>query len=143
MSKTIIIADLVMSLDNVLAVAGGVVTFSGRRGNYGNMVEIRHVNGMVTRYAHLRGFAAGIRGGARVSIAQTIAYVGSTGLSTAPHLHFEVLVGGVHRDPRRALANAEAGPSLTGAALAQFEAVRDGVSFALERPAGIVRALGN
>lgn len=127
----------------VRAIGDGTVVFAGVRGGYGNVVELRHPNGMVTRYAHLRGFAAGIRRGARVSIAQTIAYVGSTGLSTAPHLHFEVLVGGVHRDPRRALANAEAGPSLTGAALAQFEAIRDGVSFALEQPAGIVRALGN
>lgn len=127
----------------VRAIGDATVIFAGVRGGYGNVVELRHPNGMVTRYAHLRGFAKGVRRGARVSIGETIAFVGSTGLSTAPHLHFEVLVGGVHRDPRRALANAEAGPSLTGSALAQFEAVRDGVSFALEQPAGIVRALGN
>lgn len=127
----------------VRAIGDGTVIFAGVRGGYGNVVELRHPNGMVSRYAHLRGFAKGIRRGIRVSIAETVAYVGSTGLSTAPHLHFEVLVGGVHRDPRRALASAEAGPSLTGTALAQFEAVRDGVSFALEQPAGIVRALGN
>jgi len=127
----------------VRAIGDASVIFAGVRGGYGNVVELRHPNGMVTRYAHLRGFAKGVQRGARVSIGETIAYVGSTGLSTAPHLHFEVLVGGVHRDPRRALADAEAGPSLTGNALAQFEAVRDGVSFALEQPAGIVRALGN
>lgn len=127
----------------VRAIGDGTVIFAGVRGGYGNVVELRHINGMVTRYAHLRGFAKGIRRGVRVNIAQDIAYVGSTGLSTAPHLHFEVLIGGVHRDPRRALATAEAGPSLTGRDLAQFESVRDAVSFALERPAGIVRALGN
>ncbi len=127
----------------VRAIGDATVIFAGVRGGYGNVVELRHVNGMVTRYAHLRGFAKGVRRGARVSIGETIAYVGSTGLSTAPHLHFEVLIGGVHRDPRRALANAEAGPALTGAALARFEAVRDGVAFALEQPAGVVRALGN
>ncbi|HRN53544.1 MAG TPA: M23 family metallopeptidase, partial [Gemmatimonadaceae bacterium] len=127
----------------VRAIGDATVLFAGVRGGYGNVVELRHVNGMVTRYAHLRGFAQGIRRGARVSIGETIAYVGSTGLSTAPHLHFEVLINGQHRDPRRALATAEAGPALTGTALAQFEAVRDGVSFALEQPAGIVRALGN
>lgn len=127
----------------VRAIGDGTVIFAGVRGGYGNVVELRHPNGMVSRYAHLRGFAQGIRRGIRVSIAQTIAYVGSTGLSTAPHLHFEVMVGGVHRDPRRALANVAAGPALTGAALQQFESLRDGVSFALEQPAGIVRALGN
>lgn len=127
----------------VRAIGDGTVIFAGVRGGYGNVVELRHINGMVTRYAHLRGFAKGIRRGVRVSIGENIAYVGSTGLSTAPHLHFEVLIGGVHRDPRRALATAEAGPALTGSALAQFEAIRDGVSFALEQPAGIVRALGN
>ncbi|MBX3133239.1 MAG: M23 family metallopeptidase [Gemmatimonadaceae bacterium] len=127
----------------VRAIGDGTVIFAGVRGGYGNLLELRHPNGMVTRYAHLRGFASGIRRGSRVSIGETVAYVGSTGLSTAPHLHFEVLVGGVHRDPRRALANAEAGPALTGRDLARFEAARDAVVFALEQPAGIVRALGN
>lgn len=127
----------------VRAIGDATVIFAGVRGGYGNVVELRHINGMVTRYAHLRGFAKGIRRGARVSIGETIAYVGSTGLSTAPHLHFEVLIGGVHRDPRRALATAEAGPALTGTELARFESQRDAVSFALEQPAGIVRALGN
>lgn len=78
----------------VRAIGDATVIFAGVRGGYGNVVELRHVNGMVTRYAHLRGFAKGVRRGARVSIGETIAYVGSTGLSTAPHLHFEVLING-------------------------------------------------
>jgi murein DD-endopeptidase MepM/ murein hydrolase activator NlpD len=127
----------------VRAIGDGTVLSAGWRGGYGNLLEIRHPNGMVSRYGHLKGFAAGVRRGARVSIAQTVAYVGSTGLSTAPHLHFEILVGGVHRDPRRALASVETGPSLTGQELARFELARDAVVFALEQPAGIVRALGN
>lgn len=127
----------------VRAIGDGTVVFAGRRGGYGDLLEIRHPNGMVSRYGHLKGFATGVRRGARVAIAETVAYVGSTGLSTAPHLHFEILVGGVHRDPRRALAAAEAGPSLGGRALARFELARDAVAFALEQPAGVVRALGN
>jgi murein DD-endopeptidase MepM/ murein hydrolase activator NlpD len=87
----------------VRAIGDGVVLFAGRKGGYGNVLEIRHRNGFVSRYGHLRGFAKSARRGARVTIAQTVAYVGSTGLSTAPHLHFEVLVNGVHRNPRVAL----------------------------------------
>ena len=127
----------------VRSIGDGTVIFAGRNGGYGNMLEIRHINGMVTRYAHLRGFAEGIRKGTRVEVGRTVAYVGSTGLSTAPHLHFEVLVGGQHRDPRRALDQVPEGPALAGADLAAFEIARDAVAFALEQPAGIVRALGN
>lgn len=127
----------------VRSIGDGVVVFAARNGGYGNMIDVRHGNGMVSRYAHLRGFAEGIRKGARVRIEQTIGYVGSTGLSTAPHLHFEILVGGQHRDPRRALALVESGPPLAGSELARFERARDAVMFALEQPAGLVRALGN
>jgi hypothetical protein len=87
----------------VRSVGDGVVVRAGRAGGYGRLLEIRHHGGILSRYAHLRGFARGVRPGARVSIAQTVAYVGSTGLSTAPHLHFEVLVGGRFQDPRVAL----------------------------------------
>jgi len=93
----------------VRAIGDGVVTFAGWRGGYGNLVELRHRNGYVTRYGHLSRFARGTRPGARVTIGKTIAYVGMTGLATAPHLHFEVLVGGVQRDPRRALRDRGAG----------------------------------
>jgi murein DD-endopeptidase MepM/ murein hydrolase activator NlpD len=98
----------------VRAIGDGTVIFAGWKGGYGRTVEIRHKNGMVTRYAHLSALGAGIRAGARVQIASTIGKVGSTGLATGPHLHFETLVGGVHRDPRVALRNA-GGESLPAA----------------------------
>jgi murein DD-endopeptidase MepM/ murein hydrolase activator NlpD len=87
----------------VRTVGDGVVIFAGWRGSYGNLVEVAHVGGMVTRYAHLRGYAGGARPGARVRVGQTIGFVGSTGLSTGPHLHFEMLVNGRYADPRYAL----------------------------------------
>ncbi len=122
----------------VRTIGDGVVVFVGRKGGYGNTVEIRHPNGYVTRYGHLRGYAEGIRNGARVSIEQTIGYVGMTGLATGPHLHFEVLVNGVQRDPRRVL-QATAGPPLTGEDLKLFERIRGAAVFALDQPAGVVR----
>lgn len=122
----------------VRTIGDGVVIFAGTRGGYGNAVEVRHPNGFVTRYGHLRGFAKGVRKGARVEISETIGYVGMTGLATGPHLHFEVLVNGVQRDPRRAL-QASSGPPLTGADLNLFERIRDSAVFSLELPAGVVR----
>jgi murein DD-endopeptidase MepM/ murein hydrolase activator NlpD len=107
----------------VRAIGDGVVLFAGRKGGYGNVLEIRHRNGFVSRYGHLRGFARGVRRGARVTIAQTVAYVGSTGLSTAPHLHFEVLVNGVHRNPRVAL-NQKGGQPIPKRERADFDARR-------------------
>ena len=72
----------------VHAAANGTVIFAGRKGGYGNCVIIRHINGYKTLYAHLKKFARGIRRGRYVKKGRTIAYVGSTGLSTGPHLHF-------------------------------------------------------
>ncbi len=85
----------------VMAAGDGVVLRAGRAGGYGNLVELRHRNGITTRYGHLRGFARGIRGGVRVSQGQTIGYVGSTGLASGPHLHYEFRVNGVAKDARR------------------------------------------
>src|SRR5690606_24708982 len=94
----------------VRTVGEGTGIFGGRRGGYGNTIEVRHPSGYVTRDANLRNFASGIRAGTRVSIGQTVGYVGMTGLATGPHLHFEVLVGGTQRDPRVALANKSGEP---------------------------------
>jgi murein DD-endopeptidase MepM/ murein hydrolase activator NlpD len=108
----------------VRAIGDGTVIRASWGGGYGNVLEIRHRNGYVTRYAHLRGYAKGIRSGARVGIGQTVAYVGTTGLSTAPHLHFEVLVGGVQRDPRTAL-NFKGGDPIPAKERTAFAQVRE------------------
>ena len=73
----------------VRAVGDAVVLKAGWGGGYGNVVELRHSRGYVTRYAHLKAFAKGIRSGTRVKQGDLIGYVGTTGLSTAPHLHYE------------------------------------------------------
>jgi murein DD-endopeptidase MepM/ murein hydrolase activator NlpD len=123
----------------VRSIGNGIVVFAGTRGGYGNSIDVRHQNGFVTRYGHLRGFASGVRTGTRVSMGQTIGYVGMTGLATGPHLHFEVIVGGVQRDPRTALKS-NAGPPLAAAELAAFDAVRHGALSQLDQAAGVVRA---
>ena len=87
----------------VRAIGDGVVIFAGRKGGYGNMIDIRHRNGMVSRYGHMRNFATGMSPGTRVTMGSTIGYVGMTGWATGPHLHFEIRVGGVAHDPRLAL----------------------------------------
>ena len=85
----------------VLAVADGHVVSAGVRGGYGNAVEIRHGGGVVTLYAHLSGFAAGVRAGSRVRQGEPIGYVGATGYATGPHLHYEFKLAGMHQDPMR------------------------------------------
>jgi len=83
----------------VYATADGKVSFAGRQGGYGNVVKLGHRRSYSTTYAHLSGFAAGLRAGGTVRRGELIGYVGSTGWSTAPHLHYEVRVNGVPRDP--------------------------------------------
>lgn len=87
----------------IRAVGDGIIVFAGRKGGYGNVIDVRHRNGMVSRYGHMRNFVAGMRAGARVTMGNTIGYVGSTGWATGPHLHFEIRIDGVARDPRLAL----------------------------------------
>ena len=115
----------------VRAIGDGVVVRAGWGNGYGNVLELRHRNGFVTRYGHLRGFAAGVHVGSRVTIGETVAYVGTTGLSTAPHLHFEVLVDGVQRDPRMALLN-HGGDPVPRAERAAFERQRTQLLAALQ-----------
>ncbi len=122
----------------VRAVGDAVVVRAGWGGGYGNVLELRHRNGYVTRYGHLRGFAKGIRPGVRVNIAQTIAYVGTTGLSTGPHLHFEVLIDGVQRDARVALKSVAGDPILRSERTA-FETRREQLLASLASAPGIVR----
>jgi murein DD-endopeptidase MepM/ murein hydrolase activator NlpD len=83
----------------VKAVGDAVVAFAGRKGGYGNLVILRHRNGFETYYAHLNGFAKGIRPGTGIDQGQIIGFVGSTGTATGPHLHYEVRIGGQPRNP--------------------------------------------
>ena len=118
----------------VRALGNGRVIFAGWKGGYGKTVEIRHTNGYVTRYGHLRAY--NVRSGQSVSISQTIGQVGSTGLSTAPHLHFEVLVNGVHRDPRVALRN-QSGEPLAAAQRAAFAQLKARLFAQLDQPRAV------
>jgi murein DD-endopeptidase MepM/ murein hydrolase activator NlpD len=83
----------------IRAVGDGTVVRAGRAGGYGNLIAIRHSRGYSTRYAHMKGFAKGIRSGVRVKQGDIIGYVGSTGLSTGPHLHFEFRLNGSPINP--------------------------------------------
>jgi murein DD-endopeptidase MepM/ murein hydrolase activator NlpD len=89
----------------ILAAAAGKVSFVGQRSGYGNVVEVNHGNGLMTRYAHLSGFNA--RVGQQVNRGEQIARMGSTGRSTGDHLHFEVRRGGEPINPRRFLEAAK------------------------------------
>ncbi len=85
----------------VLAAGSGKISYASRAGSYGNLVKIRHNDGYETRYAHLKSFRRGIHSGQYVKKGQTIGYVGSTGRSTGPHLHFELRKRGAAVNPLR------------------------------------------
>jgi len=104
----------------VRSIADGTVSFAGREGDYGNMVEIRHTNGVTTRYGHLSAFAPGIRSGVVVQQGQFIGNVGASGLATGPHLHFEVRVHGRAVNPRTKLGSGSGAP-IAASRRAEFE----------------------
>jgi len=83
----------------IMATSDGVIIHRGFDNSYGNSIQIRHPNGFVTRYAHMRAFRSGFVVGSRVQQGDVIGYVGSTGLATGPHLHYEMLRGGRQIDP--------------------------------------------
>lgn len=107
----------------VVAIGAGKVEFIGWRGGYGNVVDIRHGDNYVSRYAHFSRFAPKLRRGQSVSVGQVIGYVGQTGHATGPHLHFEFLRGGAKinflalRLPKK--------QRLAGTDLARFHRMRD------------------
>lgn len=84
----------------IMAAGDGKVIFRGRKGGYGNAVILQHGGNITTLYAHMSAFAKNARIGQRVRQGQTIGFVGSTGLATAAHLHYEYRLNGVHRNPR-------------------------------------------
>ena len=106
---------------NVKATADGIVDFAGVKGGYGNVVILRHQSKYTTLYGHLSGFARGVRTGARVSQGDVIGYVGSTGLATGPHLHYEFRINDVHQDPLK-VAMPDA-PPITPEKRASFDTI--------------------
>ncbi|MFN0149819.1 MAG: peptidoglycan DD-metalloendopeptidase family protein [bacterium] len=109
----------------VSVVADGVVITASRQGGLGNTVKVRHTGGIETTYGHLSRYGSGVRSGVRVSQGQVIGYVGSTGLSTGPHLDYRISKGGVFVDPLK--FESPGGPSLPAAELANFYIARDGL----------------
>lgn len=85
----------------VKATADGIIEFVGRQGGYGNLVVLRHQSKFTTWYGHLSGFAQGMQKGKRVAQGDVIGFVGSTGVATGPHLHYEFRTNDIHQDPLR------------------------------------------
>lgn len=116
----------------IFAAGNGVIEDAKWFAGYGRWVKIRHANGYKTGYAHMSRFAKGMRPGVRVRQGQIIGYVGSTGLSTGPHLHYEVIVNGRHVNPMR--IRLPRGRVLSGDQLAAFERERNRIDQLLETP---------
>lgn len=114
----------------IIAPGNGTVVKAGWNSGYGKQTVIRHANGYETSYSHQTRFAEGITPGAKVRQGQVIGYVGSTGLSTGPHLHYEMSVNGKRVDPMR--VRLPDGKSLSGPELAAFERERDRINALLE-----------
>jgi murein DD-endopeptidase MepM/ murein hydrolase activator NlpD len=116
----------------VFAAGNGVVLSADwNSGGYGRRIEVQHLNGYVTTYSHLSGFARGIEPGIKIRQGQVIGYVGSTGLSTGPHLHYEVLINGSFVDPMR--IKLPRGRELDGGILKGFEGERARIDGILDR----------
>ena len=107
----------------IIAAGNGVVEKAGwDSGGYGNQTLVRHANGYVSSYNHQSAIARGVKPGAKVTQGQVIGYVGSTGLSTGAHLHYELIVNGTKVDPMK--IRLPGGKSLEGEYLARFEEER-------------------
>jgi murein DD-endopeptidase MepM/ murein hydrolase activator NlpD len=115
----------------IIAAGNGVVVKSGWSGGYGKQTIVRHANGYKTSYSHQTAIAKGIKPGKRVRQGQIIGYVGTTGYSTGPHLHYEVVVNGNKVDPMR--IRLPKGKILKGKELLLFEAERDRINTLLQK----------
>ena len=103
----------------VMAVGDGTVTRAAYTGGYGHLISLKHRGAMETQYAHLSGYAKGIKRGAKVSQGQVIGYVGSTGLSTGPHLDFRIKKDGQFVNPDKVIVPSK--PPLRKDQLPDFE----------------------
>ncbi len=107
----------------IYAAGNGTVIYATWKSGYGRHTEIQHANGYVTTYSHQSGFAKGLREGMQVRQGQLIGYLGSSGLSTGPHLHYEVKINGSFVDPMR--VKLPRGRALDGRFLADFNKERE------------------
>jgi murein DD-endopeptidase MepM/ murein hydrolase activator NlpD len=107
----------------IFASGNGVLEKVGLEGGYGKYIRIKHNNGYETAYGHMSAFAKGMEAGKRVRQGQVIGFVGSTGMSTGPHVHYEILVNGRFVDPMR--IKLPRGRSLDGGMMTSFEKERD------------------
>ncbi|MET0409415.1 MAG: M23 family metallopeptidase [Hyphomicrobium sp.] len=121
----------------IFASGNGVVEKVGWEGGYGKYVRLKHNNGYETAYGHMSAFAKGMEPGKRVRQGQVIGFVGSTGMSTGAHVHYEILVNGRFVDPMR--VKLPRGRSLEGPLLAGFEKVRDGIDTQMNTRGGSAR----
>jgi murein DD-endopeptidase MepM/ murein hydrolase activator NlpD len=118
----------------IRAAGNGIVRAAGWDSGYGRRIEIEHNHNYVTTYSHLSAFAPGIQDGARVRQGQIIGRLGSSGLSTGPHLHYEVLINDRFVDPLA--IRLPRGRELAGAALAEFRKERDFIEAMVKRAPG-------
>ena len=112
--------------------ADGTIDFIGKKGGYGNVIMIKHFGKYLTVYGHLNKFAKGLKRGAKVTQAQLIGYVGSTGLATGPHLHYEFLINGKHVDPL-SVQIPVIRPNLEATELASFSETTSAINSLLEQ----------
>ncbi|MGQ3673214.1 peptidoglycan DD-metalloendopeptidase family protein [Xanthobacter sp. TB0136] len=125
----------------IYAAGNGTITYAGWKSGYGKHITIQHANGYETTYSHQSGFARGIRVGGTVRQGQVIGYIGSTGLSTGPHLHYEVKINGNFVDPLR--IRLPRGRALRGKMLSEFQKERERIDALMnhgQAPARIAEA---
>jgi murein DD-endopeptidase MepM/ murein hydrolase activator NlpD len=125
----------------IMASGNGVVIKADWVNGYGRRVEIQHPNGYVTTYNHMSGFGRGITRGVRVTQGQIVGFLGSTGLSTGPHLHYEVMVNGSFVDPMR--IRVPRGRTLEGRVLSEFERERLRIEQMMRRAGPQIARIGS
>ena len=116
----------------ILAAGNGVVDFKGVKSGYGNYIKIRHNNIYSTAYAHISKFPQNVKVGSRVKQGQVIAYVGNTGITDGPHLHYEVHKHGVQINPQSLKLNSF-GEKLAGAELKRLRKTIEKVSYIVKK----------